>query len=73
MNNSKDMVKESEAGVPEALLRVLPCMYDSFEEVNAEDRLSITIGGTVYDVRTHFNIEGKQSVFEQLKKLLLSL
>lgn len=32
----------------------------------------IKIGGTVYEVRSHFNIEGKQSVLEQFKNIILS-
>lgn len=32
----------------------------------------IKIGGTVYEVHSHFNIEGKQSVLEQFKNLILS-
>ena len=32
----------------------------------------LKIGGTTYDICTHFNIEGKQSVLEQFKNLILS-
>ena len=32
----------------------------------------IKIGGTVYEVHSHFNIEGKQSVLEQFKNIILS-
>ena len=32
----------------------------------------IKIGGTTYEVNSHFNIEGKQSVLEQFKNLILS-
>ena len=33
---------------------------------------SMKIGGTVYDVSTHFSTDGKQSVLQQLRELLLS-
>ena len=32
----------------------------------------IKIGGTIYEVHSHFNIEGKQSVLEQFKNIILS-
>ena len=55
-----------------SLLRILPFPYDSFEEVNEEDRFSVIIGSTEYEIRNHFDLSGRQSVFDQLKKLLLS-
>jgi hypothetical protein len=33
---------------------------------------AMKIGGTTFDVNTHFNTEGKQSVLEQFKNLILS-
>ena len=37
-------------------------------------RLHLTkkIGGTVYDVTAHFNIEGKETILQQFKALILS-
>ena len=32
----------------------------------------LKIGGTTYEVCFHFNIDGKQSVLEQFKNLILS-
>lgn len=37
----------------------------------AEDSFSMKLGGTTYEVTTHFNPSGKQSVLEQFKELLL--
>ena len=34
--------------------------------------LSKKIGGTVYDVTAHFNIEGKETILQQFKDLILS-
>ena len=33
---------------------------------------TMKIGGTVYDVSTHFSTDGKQSVLQQFRDLLLS-
>lgn len=37
-----------------------------------EDEFSLKIGGTIYDVSTHFSTKGKESVLEQFKRLILS-
>lgn len=42
-----------------------------FERVTSES-FSMRIGGTVYDVTTHWNTEGSQTVLQQFKELLLS-
>ena len=34
--------------------------------------LSKKIGGTVYDVTAHFNIEGKETILQQFKSFILS-
>jgi hypothetical protein len=36
-----------------------------------EEGFSTKIGGTIYEVTTHFDPDGKQSVLEQFKELLL--
>lgn len=38
---------------------------------NYEKTYSIKIGGTTYEVTTHFNKDGKESVFQQFKRLIL--
>lgn len=37
-----------------------------------ENEFSLKIGGTTYEVSTHFNQNGRQSVLEQFKELILS-
>jgi hypothetical protein len=37
----------------------------------AEESFSMKIGGTTYEVTTHFDPDGRQSVLEQFKELLL--
>lgn len=39
---------------------------------SGENEFSLKIGGTTYEVSTHFSTKGKQSVLEQFKKLMLS-
>lgn len=39
---------------------------------SGENEFSLKIGGTTYEVSTHFSTRGKQSVLEQFKKLILS-
>ncbi|MFQ9586056.1 MAG: transposon-encoded TnpW family protein [Mediterraneibacter gnavus] len=37
-----------------------------------EDNFTMKIGGTTYEVSTHFNPKGRQCVLEQFKELILS-
>ena len=37
-----------------------------------EDTFTTKIGGTTYEVSTHFNSKGRQCVMEQFKQLILS-
>lgn len=39
---------------------------------SGENEFSLKIGGTTYEVSTHFSAKGKQSVLEQFKELILS-
>ena len=41
-------------------------------EPGAESSFDMRIGGTVYEVTTHFNGSGKQSVLQQFRDLLLT-
>ena len=37
-----------------------------------EDNFKLKIGGTTYEISTHFNPEGRQCVMEQFKELIQS-
>ena len=37
-----------------------------------EDNFKLKIGGTIYEISTHFNPKGRQCVMEQFKELILS-
>lgn len=45
--------------------------YENIFENNAESHFRMKVGGTVYDVTTHFDPQGRQCVLEQFKELLL--
>ena len=49
---------------------ILP--FENIDEANSQAEFTVKSAGTIYKVTTHFDSSGKQSVFEQLKKLLLS-
>ena len=42
------------------------------ERFSGENKFSLKIGGTTYEVSTRFSTKGKQSVLEQFNKLILS-
>ena len=46
--------------------------HSSLRRFSGEDTFSMRIGGTTYEVSTHFNPEGRQCVMEQFKELILS-
>lgn len=39
---------------------------------DGDNTFSVKIGGTFFDVTTHFNADGTQTVLEQFKNLILS-
>ena len=45
--------------------------YNQLFENNADSHFYMKIGGTVYDVTTHYDPKGRQCVLEQFKELLL--
>ena len=48
-----------------------PYAFDPSELLSGVDTFEIKVGGTTYEVSTHFDIEGRQSVLEQFMALLL--
>ena len=47
-----------------------PPMFSEDVFVHADNTFSVKIGGTTYEVTTHFNPDGKQTVLEQFAELL---
>ena len=56
------------------MLKQTNILIESLAPIFDKDNLKfeIKIGGTIYEVHSHFNVEGKQSVLEQFKNLILS-
>ena len=46
--------------------------YNQLFENKADSHFYMKIGGTVYDVTTHLKTEGKRTVLNQFKALLLA-
>ena len=46
------------------------CKDNAAEE--KQDHFSLRIGGTFYDVTTHMKIDGKRTVLNQFKEMLLA-
>lgn len=55
------------------LPRSRDCLFD-YSKVRrfGEDNFTMKIGGTTYEISTHFNPKGRQCVMEQFKELILS-
>lgn len=55
------------------LPRSRDCLFD-YGKVRrfGEDNFTMKIGGTTYEISTHFNPKGRQCVMEQFKELILS-
>ena len=48
-----------------------PYSFDPSELLPGEDTFEMKVGGTTYEVSTHFNTDGRQSVLEQFMALIL--
>lgn len=47
-----------------------PLTFSEDVLLHADNTFSMKIGGTIYEVTTHFNPDGKQTVLEQFAELL---
>lgn len=55
------------------LARSKDCLFDYGKMRRfGEDNFMMKIGGTSYEISTHFNPKGRQCVMEQFKELILS-
>ena len=48
-----------------------PYAFDPSELLSGEDTFEMKVGGTTYEVSTHFDTDGRQSVLEQFMALIL--
>jgi len=51
---------------------IIPFPHEAIDEANRPFGFTVVSKGTVYSVNTHFDSNGRESVFSQLKKLLLT-
>ncbi len=77
------MVETQKSTVPVSEIPPMPAEETAFDDLlplrdysryrrYGEDTFDVTIGGTTYEVSTHFSETGRQSVMEQFKILILS-
>ncbi len=66
MKNDRKPITESE------IAALLPFPYDSLEEVNRPNGFSMKIGRSTYIVNTFFDPDGRESVFRQMRKVILA-
>lgn len=51
---------------------IIPLPHEAIEEANQPFGFTVVSKGTAYSVNTHFDPNGRESVLEQLKRLLLA-
>ena len=51
---------------------IIPFPHEAIDEANQPFGFTVVSKGTAYSVNTHFDPNGRESVFGQLKRLLLS-
>ena len=49
----------------------MPYAFDPSELLSGEGTFEMKVGGTTYEVSTHFDTDGRQSVLEQFMALIL--
>ena len=64
-------MKEKNIKADDCIVSLLPYLYDSMERIKAPDSFSMQIGNTEYLVNTHFNPNGRQTMFQQMKRIVL--
>ena len=56
----------------DCIVFLIPYLYDSMEAVAQPEAFTMQIGKTEYVVNTHFNPDGRQTMFQQMKELVLA-
>ena len=64
-------MKDTNRKADDCIVSLIPYLYDSMEAVTELEIFSVWIGKTEYVVNTHFNPNGKQTMFQQMKDLIL--
>lgn len=64
-------MKDTNRKADDCIVSLIPYLYDSMETVTEPETFSVWIGKTEYVVNTHFNPNGRQTMFQQMKDLVL--
>ena len=56
----------------DCIVFLIPYLYDSMEAVTQPEAFTMKVGKTEYVVNTHFNPDGRQTMFQQMKELVLA-
>lgn len=65
-------MKEKKMKSDDCIVSLIPYLYESMEAVTDPESFSVWIGNTEYVVNTHFNPNGRQTMFQQMKDLILA-
>lgn len=65
-------MKEKKMKSDDCIVSLIPYLYESMEAVTEPETFSVWIGNTEYVVSTHFNPNGRQTMFQQMKDLILA-
>ncbi len=64
-------MKDTNRKADDCIVSLIPYLYDSMEAVTEPETISVWIGKTEYVVNTHFHPNGRQTMFQQMKDLIL--
>ena len=56
----------------DCIVSLIPYLYDNIEAATKPANFTMRIGNTEYMVNTHFNPNGRQTMFQQMKDLILA-
>lgn len=64
-------MKDMNGKADDCIVSLIPYLYDSMEAAMQPETFTLQIGKTEYVVNTHFNPNGRQTMFQQMKDLIL--
>ena len=64
-------MKDMNGKADDCIVSLIPYLYDSMEAATQPETFTLQIGKTEYVVNTHFNPNGRQTMFQQMKDLIL--
>ncbi len=64
-------MKEKKTKSDDCIVSLIPYLYDNMEAATEPETFSAWMGKTEYIVHTHFNPNGRQTMFQQMKDMIL--